>query len=235
MSQIVVKKFGGTSLASASLIRHCAKLVHDSINDVVVVVSAMSGATNNLLKQVSEFKYSEISVDMVISTGEQVAAGLFAAALGELGSASLPMCGWQVPIRVDNKQIVSVGVDKIKALLERGCIPVITGFQGIDPDGNITTLPRGGSDTTAVAIAAALGVECEIYTDVDGVYKYDPNLIQDNNFLYSAIDYETMLTMSYNGAKVIHSDAVAIAKKNGVKIRILSSFNPGAGTTIYYK
>jgi aspartate kinase len=230
---VYVRKFGGTSLASTDLIRDCARLVHDSDSLTVVVVSAMAGVTDYLVKLCGEFKSPKISEDMVVATGEQVSAGLFSAALNELGMNSVPLCGWHLPILVENSKIISIKSKKIIDLLKQGYTPVITGFQGVDKLGNITTMSRGGSDTTAVAIAAAIGVDCEIYTDVNGIYETDPNIQTHNNRMYQSIDYDSMLSMSKNGAKVMHPDAVLIAKYNQVKIKVLSPFNLEGGTTIY--
>lgn len=235
MLDIVVKKFGGTSLASIDLIKKSAiRIKLESTKHTIVVVSAMAGVTDNLCEMTKQFtSENEISQDMIIASGEQVSSGLFALALNSIGVPAYPLCGWQVPIYVDSKRIIKVKTKRLISLLKNGYTPVVTGFQGLDADNNVGTLPRGGSDTTAVAIAAALNAECYIYTDVDGVYNVDPNV--DTNaqiFKFEHLEYTEMLKISAKGAKVLHYDAISIAEKYKIRLHVLSAFNDNLGTVI---
>ena len=225
-----VVKFGGTSLASTELIKKCAAKVAKSHQGSIIVVSGMGNITDLLQEKVDQFNgFSNVSRDMVLASGEQISAGLFALALEELGIKSCPLCGWQVPIITQDKKIISVSTVRLITLLQDGITPVVTGFQGVENQA-ITTLTRGGSDVTALSISSALGWDCFIYTDVDGVYTGDPNKFTTTKL--ETISYDVMLDLSLNGAKVLHSDAARIAKENRVKVFIKSSFSESSGTEI---
>lgn len=238
---LLVKKFGGTSVGSIEHIRAVAKKVavsHAAGHQVVVVVSAMGGETDRLLTLAREIcaRPDGRELDTLLATGEQVSSALLSMALSEQDCAAESFTGSQVHIRTDsayNKaRIIDIGVARVSKALKEGRIVVIAGFQGIDKHGNITTLGRGGSDTTAVAMAAALKAdECQIYTDVDGVYTADPRIVPGAHRL-DALTYEEMLEMASLGSKVLQVRAVEFAGKYGVKIRVLSSFEDGAGTVI---
>ncbi|HXI10153.1 MAG TPA: aspartate kinase [Thermodesulfobacteriota bacterium] len=238
---LIVQKYGGTSVGSIERIKNVAKRVaatYKEGNRLVVVLSAMSGETNRLVgytNEVSEFPVSR-EYDVVISTGEQVTIGLLALALNELGYRAKSFLGHQVPIITDSQfgsaRIESIEDAKLMASLDDGVIAVVAGFQGVDPDGNITTLGRGGSDTTAVALAAALKADlCEIYTDVEGVYTTDPNICQDARKL-KKVSYDEMLEMASLGAKVLQTRSVEFAKKYEVPVMVRSSFNDAPGTLV---
>ncbi len=238
---LIVQKFGGTSVGSLERIANVAakvKRFRDEGDDVVVVVSAMSGETDRLIglaRSVQE-PPDPRELDVLLSTGEQVAIALLAMALQAKGCPARSYTGHQVHIRTDgahNKaRIVNVGHQRIRTDLEAGRVVVVAGFQGMDEDGNITTLGRGGSDTTAVALAAALGAgECRIYTDVDGVYTTDPRMVPEARRLDS-LTFEEMLELASLGAKVLQIRSVEFASKYGVPLRVLSSFEDGPGTLI---
>ena len=238
---LIVQKYGGTSVGSIERIKNVAKRVaatYKEGNRLVVVLSAMSGETNRLVgytNEVSEFPVSR-EYDVVISTGEQVTIGLLALVLNELGFKARSFLGHQVPIITDSQfgsaRIESIDGKNITAALDDGVIAVVAGFQGVDPEGNITTLGRGGSDTTAVALAAALKADlCEIYTDVEGVYTTDPNICQDARKL-KKISYDEMLEMASLGAKVLQTRSVEFAKKYEVPVMVRSSFNDAPGTLV---
>lgn len=236
---LLVLKFGGTSVASVEAILHVAnkvKALKEEGNRLAVVVSAMSGETNRLLDLASKFKVEKgKAVDFVLATGEQVSVGLLCSALESIGVQSYPMAGWQVPVQTDNSfgkaKITEIAPHNITNLLDEGVV-VITGFQGVDRDNNITTLGRGGSDTSAVAIAAAINAdECRIYTDVCGVYTTDPRVVSDARKL-DVITYEEMLELAGLGAKVLQIRAVEFARNYNVKLRVLSTFEEDSGTLI---
>jgi aspartate kinase len=236
---LIVHKYGGTSMGSPERIQSVARRVAKWVragHQMVVVPSAMSGETNRLLalaKQLSpERSSSELlrELDMIASTGEQVSVGLLSIALHAEGVPAVSYAGWQVPIATDTAytkaRIVSIDDQRIRADLGQGKVVVITGFQGVDPEGHITTLGRGGSDTSAVAVAAALKAdECLIYTDVDGVYTTDPRIVADARRLTS-ISFEEMLEMASLGSKVLQIRSVEFAGKYRVPLRVLSSFTP---------
>ncbi len=239
-----VMKFGGTSMGSAERIRHVAKLVMEaraSGVDVVVVVSAMSGETNRLVALAREMQPATVDVrelDVLLATGEQVTIALLAMALKELGCAARSWTGLQVPMLTDaahsKARILDIGTEALRADIERGTVPVVAGFQGVDERGDITTLGRGGSDTSAVALAAALKAdECRIYTDVDGVYTTDPR-VESRARRLSRITFEEMLEMASLGSKVLQIRAVEFAGKHAVPLRVLSTFAPDEGTLITY-
>jgi aspartate kinase len=238
---LIVQKFGGTSVADLDCIRHVAKRVKtevDAGNEVAVVVSAMSGATNQLVGWASDIGalHDAREYDTVLATGEQVTVGLLAIALQNIGIDARSWLGWQIPIRSDNVH-GAARIDAIngKAILERlknGQVAVIAGFQGIGPDGRITTFGRGGSDTSAVAVAAALEADrCDIYTDVDGVYTTDPRIAPKATKL-SRITFEEMLEMASSGAKVLQTRSVAMAMRHNVNLQVRSSFNDTTGTLV---
>jgi aspartate kinase len=238
---LVVHKYGGTSVANPERIRNVAERViryKNERNDVVVVVSAMSGETDKLLKLaagISKFP-DERELDVLISTGEQVTSALLAITLKEMGYDAVSLLGSQIRIMTDSAygkaRIEEIEDERITAALKKGQIVVVPGFQGIDESGSITTLGRGGSDTTAVAIAAALGADlCEIYTDVDGVYTTDPN-ITDRARRLDRISYDEMLEMASLGAKVLQIRSVELAKKYKVPLLVKSSFGEGKGTLL---
>ena len=238
---LIVQKFGGTSVADLDCIRHVAQRVKtevDAGNEVAVVVSAMSGATNQLVDWASDIGalHDAREYDTVLATGEQVTVGLLAIALQNIGIDARSWLGWQIPIRSDNVH-GAARIDAIngKAILERlknGQVAVIAGFQGIGPDGRITTFGRGGSDTSAVAVAAALEADrCDIYTDVDGVYTTDPRIAPKATKL-SRITFEEMLEMASSGAKVLQTRSVAMAMRHNVNLQVRSSFNDTTGTLV---
>ena len=238
---LLVKKYGGTSVGSIERIQAVAEKVHASAlegNQIVVVVSAMSGETNRLLGLAAEIDAdaSPREMDVILSTGEQVTIALLAMALQKLGSAAVSYTGGQVAIQTDNAyskaRIKNINSGRIKSDLAEGSIVVVAGFQGVDDRGSITTLGRGGSDTTAVALAAALEAdECQIYTDVDGVYTTDPRVVSDARKL-DKITFEEMLEMASQGSKILQIRSVEFAGKYNVPLRVLSSFDEGKGTLI---
>ncbi len=241
---LLVQKFGGTSVGTIERIEHVADLVKASReegHDVVVVVSAMSGETNRLIdlaKQVMP-KPTPRELDVLMSTGEQVTIALLAMALEKRGCPARSYTGGQVAVQTDeihNKaRIKSVGRDRIDADLAAGRVVVVAGFQGVDAAGNITTLGRGGSDTSAVALAAALKAdECQIFTDVDGIYTTDPR-IEPRARRLERITFEEMLELASLGAKVLQIRSVEFAGKYNVPLRVLSSFQENAGTLITYE
>ena len=232
MSRIVMK-FGGTSVGSVDRIKNVSKIVKsefDKGNQVVVVLSAMAGETDRLIditKDISK-NFNAEEYDVVISSGEQVSVGLLSAALNDIGINSISCLGWQIPIVTsgDHKsaRIEGIRSELINNLLNENKVCVVPGFQGINSNGRITTLGRGGSDTSAVAIAAAIDADfCDIYTDVDGVYTSDPNKVPDAKRL-DKISYEEMLEMASLGAKVLQTRSVETAMTNNVSLRVLSSF-----------
>lgn len=237
----IVQKFGGTSVADVDRIKTVAQRVKNEVdagNQVAVVLSAMAGVTNQLITYASEISslHDAREYDAVVSTGEQVTAGLLALALQDKGVAARSWQGWQVPIRTDGvhgkARIMGIETEELERRLARGEVPVVTGFQGLGPDNRITTLGRGGSDTSAVALAAALKADrCDIHTDVDGVYTTDPRIVAGARKL-DKITYEEMLEMASAGAKVLQTRAVELAMKRGVRLQVLSSYADGAGTLV---
>ena len=231
---ILVLKFGGTSVASVELIESAAKIVkseYEAGNNLVVVVSAMSGATNILIDHVNKINYDDDSeYDVVVSSGEQVTAGLMSICLNKLGVPSRSWMGWQIPIITSdshrNAVIKRVIPDAILKNFDDKKVAVVAGFQGISSDGRITTIGRGGSDNTAVYIAAALNAErCDIYTDVDGVYTSDPKMTKNVKRL-EKVSYEEMIEMASQGAKVLQTASVESAMKHDVDVNVRSTFNP---------
>ncbi|MFZ3064545.1 MAG: aspartate kinase [Nitrospirota bacterium] len=238
---LIVQKYGGTSMGSIERIKNVARRVaaaKDAGDDVVVVVSAMSGETDRLIKLANGISSSpdDRELDMLVSTGERVSIALLAMALIDMGYKARSFTGRQVGIITDSAhtkaRIEKITAERIKEALEEGIIPIVAGFQGIDEKSDVTTLGRGGSDTTAVALAAALKADmCDIYTDVDGVYTSDPNIVPNARKL-NKISYEEMLEMASLGAKVLHSRSVEFAAKYNVPLRVLSSFTNNSGTLV---
>ena len=238
--KLIVAKFGGTSVGTIDRINSVAKRIKNEVKNgysVIVVVSAMAGETNRLIKLVEHLtnNYRTSEYDTVISSGEQVTSGLVAIALNELGIKSKSYQAWQIPFETDNNfskaSIKNIKKDKILFDLKDGYVIVVPGFQGIHKN-RITTLGRGGSDTSAVALAAAFGAErCDIYTDVDGVYTADPRIVA-NALKLEKITFEEMLELASQGAKVLQTRSVALAMNYNVKLQVLSSFENKLGTFI---
>ncbi len=240
MSRIVAK-FGGTSVADLDRIRAVAARVkreYDAGHEIAVVVSAMAGVTNDLvaLTRNAHSMHDAREYDVVVSTGEQVTAGLLAICLQEQGIPARSWMGWQVPIRTSNAhakaRIEHIETEEMERRLADKQVCVLAGFQGLGPDNRITTLGRGGSDTTAVALAAALKADrCDIYTDVDGVYTSDPRIVTRARKL-DKITYEEMLEMASLGAKVLQTRSVELAMNHGVPVQVLSSFDDAIGSDL---
>ena len=241
---LIVEKYGGTSVATVERIRAVANNVASSVRNgdsLVVVVSAMSGETNRLIglaKEISE-QPSQREMDTLVSTGEQVTIALLSLALHEIDVPACSYTGFQIPIQTNSvhgkARIENIDCERVHRDLESGKAVIVAGFQGISEDNNITTLGRGGSDTTAVAMAAALKAdECRIFTDVDGVYTADPRMVENARKL-DRITFEEMLELSGAGARVMQVRAVEFASKYGVPLRVLSSFESGTGTLISYE
>lgn len=238
---LIVQKYGGTSVADLNRIRNVARRVaktRQEGNEVVVVVSAMAGETDRLLQLAAQTGENPDlrEVDNLISTGEQVSVALLALTLNSLGVPAKSFLGSQIRIITDNAfgkaRIQKIEVQRLQKELKEGRVPVVAGFQGVDHEGNITTLGRGGSDTTGVAIAAALQADmCEIYTDVDGVYTTDPNICPEAQKL-AQITYDEMMEMASLGAKVLQIRSVELAKKYNVPIHVRSSFSDKPGTIV---
>jgi len=241
---LIVQKYGGTSVGSVEKIENVAERLiaaRKAGHDVVVAVSAMSGETNRLVEMANQISANPDprEYDVLVSTGEQVTIALLGMALKERGCDARSYTGSQVHILTDSAhtkaRILDIDEAKIRADLDKGRVVIVAGFQGKDEHGNITTLGRGGSDTTAVALAAALKAdECQIYTDVDGVYTTDPRVVSDARRL-EKITFEEMLEMASLGSKVLQIRAVEFAGKYNVKLRVLSSFEEGPGTLITYE
>ena len=239
--ELVVLKFGGTSVADVPQIKKIALKIKGEVdqgNKVIVVVSAMSGVTNNLIDLVNQTSknFSLSEHDVVLSTGEQITSALLSIALEELSLKARSWMGWQVPIVSDKAHgkavIKDIKTSNIMGSIKKGYIAIVSGFQGISEDNRITTLGRGGSDTTAVALAAAFSADrCDIYTDVDGVYTTDPRIVKKAKKL-DFITYEEMLELASQGAKVLQTRSVALAMKYNVNLRVLSSFANVPGTLI---
>ena len=241
MNKLIVKKFGGTSVANAERIEVVAELIVKSVeegNQVAVVLSAMGESTDELINLSKEINPNPNlrEYDALVSTGEQISVALLAMALQKRNIKGKSYTAHQLGIRTNSMhsraRILDVKVDKIKEEISKGIVPVITGFQGMNDEGDITTLGRGGSDTTGVALAVALEAkECQIYTDVDGVFTTDPRLYNKARLL-KKITFEEMLELSSTGAKVLQLRAVEYARKYQMPIRVLSSFKAGEGTLI---
>jgi aspartate kinase len=242
---LIVHKYGGTSMGSTERIRNVAKRVAKwarAGHQMVVVPSAMSGETNRLLGLAKELSPVQATpelareLDMIAATGEQVSVGLLAIALQTEGLASVSYAGWQVPIKTDSAytkaRIASIDDTRVRADLADGKVVIVTGFQGVDPQGHITTLGRGGSDTSAVAVAAAMqAAECLIYTDVDGVYTTDPRIVEKARKI-DQVTYEEMLEMASQGSKVLQTRSVELAMNHHVRVQVLSSFDAALGSDL---
>ncbi|HVR65851.1 MAG TPA: aspartate kinase [Verrucomicrobiae bacterium] len=237
----IVMKFGGTSVADPERIKAVAQRVKREVDggtDVAVVVSAMAGATNQLVDWTRAIAplHDAREYDVVVAAGEQVTSGLTALALQELGVSARSWLGWQIPVRTDDAhgkaRIQKIDTTEIERRFADGQVAVVAGFQGFGPDNRVTTLGRGGSDTSAVALAAALQADrCDIFTDVDGVYTSDPRIVAKARKL-DKITYEEMLEMASLGAKVLQIRSVEMAMKHGVRLQVLSSFNDNPGTLV---
>jgi aspartate kinase len=239
---LVVQKYGGTSVADLGRIRHVAARIKrhvDGGDRVAVVISAMAGTTNRLVGWVHELDaagFDAAEHDQVVASGEQVTAGLLAIALQTIGVPARSFLGWQAGLRTDaghgRARIVEVDRRPVMDCLDAGAVAVVAGFQGIGPGGRVTTLGRGGSDTSAVALAAGIGAErCDIFTDVDGVYTTDPRIVAKARKL-ERVTYEEMLEMASVGAKVLETRSVALAMRHHVRVQVLSSFAEGPGTLV---
>ena len=238
---LIVQKFGGSSVKDRDRIFNVARIVantHNAGNDVVVVVSAQGDTTDDLIAKAGEITHnpSAREMDMLLASGEQISISLLAMALNELGCHAISLTGWQAGFRTDRAytkaRITRLETERISSELERNRVVVVAGFQGLNKMDDITTLGRGGSDTSAVALAAALGsVECEIYTDVDGVYTTDPNICSSARKM-DRVAYEEMLEMASMGAKVLHIRSVEFAKKYNVPVRVRSTFSDDPGTLV---
>ena len=238
---LIVQKYGGTSLADAEKIlcaaRRAVTLAQQG-HRLLLVVSAQGHTTDQLIRLAAGInrRGSARETDALLCAGEQISAALTAMAIGALGYPAVSLTGWQAGIKTDschgNARILSIDVSRIRQELDRGRIVVVSGFQGIDPEGNITTLGRGGSDTTAVALAAFLEADkCQIFTDVDGVYNRDPRIHPDA-VRFGRISYEHMLTLIENGAQVLHDRSVEFARQYGIPVEVLSAFTGAPGTIV---
>ena len=237
--KLVVMKFGGTSVGSIDKINNVANIVENQSNDkkLIVVLSAMSGVTNKMQEYIDEIESNEIiENDLILTSGEAVSVGLLSAILKKRNIKSIPLLGWQIPIITDSNhqkaKILNIDKVNIDKYLNDYDVLVVAGFQGVDIDGKITSLGRGGSDTTAVAVAAAVDADrCDIYTDVDGVYSTDPNL-EPKAKKINKLAFEEMLEMSSTGAKVLHTRSVELAMKNNLTLQVLSSITKQSGTLV---
>ena len=238
---LIVQKFGGTSVANTERIFNVADIATSAYkegNQVVVVVSAQGDTTDDLIAKAAEIndRPSKREMDMLLSTGEMISMSLLAMAIQKLGYPVISLTGWQAGIETDinysEARIRKVTAERIRSELDRNRIVIVAGFQGINKQDDVTTLGRGGSDTTAVAIAASLGADlCQIYTDVDGVYTADPRLVPDARKL-AAITYDEMLELASLGAQVLHNRSVEMAKKYNVDLEVVSSFTRNPGTKV---
>ena len=230
---LIVQKFGGTSVKDIRKIKRACLLIsteHKKGNQVVVIVSAMAGETTKLINLSKKFNYSKRldEYDVIVSTGEQVSVGLVSMCLNEMGIKAQSLLGWQIPIICDNNhskaKIIEINTSSILQILKNGAIPIIAGFQGIShTEKKIVTLGRGGSDTSAVAVAASMSADrCDIYTDVDGVYTSDPKMVPKAKKI-NRISYEEMLEFASLGAKVLQTRSVEMAMRYNVEVQVLSS------------
>lgn len=238
---LFVQKYGGTSLGDIGRIRAAARRaaqLHWQGHSVVVVVSAQRDTTDELIEKAAQINKHRAAreMDAYLAAGEQMSAGLMAMAIGSLGCGAVSLTGWQAGIRTDgihgNAKILTVETERIRKELDAGKIVVVAGFQGVDPEGDITTLGRGGSDTTAVALAAYLKADkCQIFTDVDGVYDRDPRQFADA-VRFEKISYDKMMALIENGAQVLHDRSVAFARTYGIAVEVLSAFTGEPGTMV---
>ena len=238
---IIVQKYGGTSLGDEEKVMAAARRAVGLARQgakVVMVVSAQGDTTDVMIRKASAVnrRGSAREMDAYLSAGEQMSAALMAMAVGSLGYPAVSMAGWQAGIRTDgvhgNARIREIDCGRVHKELDQGKIVVVAGFQGVDPEGNITTLGRGGSDTTAVALAAYLKADrCQIYTDVDGVYDRDPRIHPDAT-RFGRISYDKMLALVENGAQVLHDRSVELARDHGIRVEVLSAFADTPGTIV---
>lgn len=238
---LIVQKYGGTSLGDIDRIRaaarRAARLARQG-NRVVVVVSAQGDTTDMMIQKATQVnkRGAAREMDAYLAAGEQMSAGLMSMAVGAMGYPAVSLTGWQAGIATDgvhgNAKILRIDVSRIRRELDAGKIVVVAGFQGTDPEGDITTLGRGGSDTTAVALAAYLKADkCQIFTDVDGVYDRDPRLFPDAT-RFGQIGYDEMMALIENGAQVLHDRSVEFAKEFGIRVEVLSAFTGEPGTIV---
>ena len=238
---LIVQKYGGTSLQDAGRVRAAARRITGLAQQgtqVVVVVSAQGDMTDRLIEKAAQLnrRGSAREMDAYLAAGEQMSAGLMTMAIGAFGYAAVSLTGGQAGIHTDgvhgNARILRVEPERIQKELAEGKVVVVAGFQGVDPEGDITTLGRGGSDTTAVALAAALHADrCQIYTDVDGVFDRDPRIYPDAT-RFGRIGYDKMLSLIENGAQVLHDRSVVLAREHGIPIEVLSAFTGNPGTIV---
>ena len=238
---LIVQKFGGSSVADSARILNAAKIITETYkngNNVVVVVSAQGDTTDDLIAKASEVnpKSPKRELDMLLSCGEQISAALLAMAIESLGCPAVSLAGWQAGMKTDHNhgmaRILKVDEKRLRQELDKRKIVVVTGFQGINYSNDVTTLGRGGSDTSAVALAAVLGADlCQIFTDVDGIYTADPRIVPNASRL-NEISYEDMLELASLGANVLNNRSVELAQKYNVKLQVLSSFNNTGGTYV---
>ena len=238
---LIVQKYGGTSVADAMRVHAAARRLTELAaqgHKMVAVVSAQGDMTDVLIEKAAQINRNRAAreMDAYLASGEQMAAGLLAMAIGSLGYPAVSLTGWQAGIRTDgvhgNAKIRNIDTKRIERELDAGKIVVVAGFQGIDPEGDITTLGRGGSDTTAVALAAWLKADkCQIFTDVDGVYDRDPRQFPDA-VRFRKISYEKMLALIENGAQVLHDRSVELAREHGISVEVLSAFTGAPGTIV---
>ena len=238
---LIVQKYGGTSVKDAERVMNVARRITDAYkagNNVVVAVSAQGDTTDDLIEKAKEINpnASKREMDMLLSTGEQISISLLAMAIEKIGCPVISLTGWQAGVKTDAKygaaRISTIDTERLQAELDKKNIVIVAGFQGINKYDDITTLGRGGSDTSAVALAAALHADvCEIYTDVDGVYTADPRFVK-NAYKLDDISYDEMLELASLGANVLHNRSVEMAKKYGVKLSVRSSLNNNEGTYV---
>ena len=238
---LIVQKYGGTSLGDPEKIRNAARRAAELAAEghkIVVVVSAQGDTTDLMIEKAAQINRHRAAreMDAYLAAGEQMSAGLLAMAIGALGCGAVSLTGWQAGIRTDgvhgNARILDIDATRIRKELDAGKIVVVSGFQGIDSDGDITTLGRGGSDTTAVALAACLQADkCQIFTDVDGIYDRDPRIFVDA-VRFARIGYGKMLALIENGAQVLHDRSVEFARDFGISVEVLSAFSGAPGTIV---
>ena len=238
---LIVQKYGGTSLGDAEKIRRAARRAAELAgegHEVVIVVSAQGETTDLMIRKAAQINKRRAAreMDAYLAAGEQISAGLLAMAIGALGRGAVSLTGWQAGIQTDgnhgNARILHIDTKRIRRELAEGRIVVVSGFQGVDADGDITTLGRGGSDTTAVALAAYLQADqCRIFTDVDGIYDRDPRIFADA-VRFSRISYDKMMALIENGAQVLHDRSVELARKYGISVEVLSADTAAPGTIV---
>ncbi len=238
---LIVQKFGGSSVADAERVFRVAKIITDAYqkgNNVCVVLSAQGDTTDDLIEKAQQINpdASRREMDMLLACGEQISIALMAMAIEKLGFPVVSLCGWQIGMRTDANhaaaRISKVDCDRVREELDKKRIVLVAGFQGVDRHGDVTTLGRGGSDTTAVALAVALQADlCQIYTDVDGVYTSDPRIVPEAHKL-EQITYDEMLELASMGAQVLHNRSVELAKSYGIQLEVLSSFSGHSGTIV---